>query len=189
MSENESNVSTGFRARTRFLVIILVCLNILALIISCAGIFTSLKAPLRLTVYICQALACISIIIYAIMHFHKHEAIHFKRVVYSYAMLEVMRVALLGTNGIQPWASIAAKALLAILACNSVFLAQHLDERRSVYISMALVSLETLLYLIFFFGFPGMRSTVLLSILPLTGILISFSIFLFDIFRLGTKFD
>lgn len=189
MSDKESNNEHVITLRTRVLLRIQVVIVFLALIITVVGIYNSFTSPLRLVVYICQAIACISIIIYAILHFHNTKAEHFKRVIYSYAMLEVMRCALLGTTGTPLWAGIAARALLATLACNCVYFAQNLESKKSVYISMAVVSLETLLYLVFFLGFPGMRESVLLTLLPLVGVFLAFSMFLFNIVRLGKKID
>ena len=150
----------------------------LALILTAYGVTTSYHALPRMIVYILQAIACIAILVFGFFHFHKKDNRYFKAVLYSYAFLEAIRCALIGTDGVSRWAAIMARLLMVGLACLLVLLGEHLGEKKSNYIAFMIMFMEAALYLVFALGFVTER--IIFKILPLVGILIAASICLFN---------
>lgn len=156
-----------------------------ALILTGYGITVSFDVPTRLTVYILQAITCLAILVFGLFHFHKKEKAYFKGVVFAYAALEAIRCTLLGTNGVDQIPAYAARLIMVALACLSVMLGERLGERRANYIAALILFLEGALYLIFAFAFATER--LIFKLLPLVGILIAGSLYLFNVAKVKQK--
>ena len=156
-----------------------------ALIITGYGITISFDARPRLIVYSLQAITCIAILVFGLFHFHKKKTIYFKGVIFAYAALEAIRCALLGTTGVDQLPAIAARLIMVALACLSVLLGEHLGERRSNFVAALILFLEGALYLIFAFAFSTDR--LIFKILPLVGIFIAASLYLFNVAKVKQK--
>ena len=151
----------------------------IALIITGYGIVSSFDSPKRLVVYVLQAVTCLTILIFGLFHFHKRKMSYFKTVIYVYALLEAVRVALLSTNGVDEWAGILAKLLMVGLSCGLVILAEHLGEKKYANLAYLLIFLEAALFLLFALMFAT-EGRLLYKVLPIVGILICASICLFN---------
>ena len=156
-----------------------------ALILTGYGITVSFNARPRLIVYCLQAITCIAILVFGLFHFHKKKTVYFKWVVFAYAALEAVRCALLGTTGVDPIAAVATRLIMVALACLSVLLGEHLGERRGNFLAALILFLEGALYLIFAFAFSTDR--LIFKLLPLVGILIAGSLYLFNVAKVKQK--
>ena len=157
----------------------------LALVLTAYGIIVSFDSPSRLIVYILQAVTCIAILIFGLFHFHKKEKMYFKGVVFAYAALEAIRCTLLGTTGVDKIPAYAARLIMVVLACLSVLLGERLGERKANFIAALILFLEAALYLIFAYAFATGR--LIFKLLPLVGILIAGSLYLFNVAKVKQK--
>ena len=152
------------------------------LFISLFGVFTSLDLINnlnRLIVYGGQAAICLATIVFGVYYFHKQDTKYFKSLVLAYALLEAIRVSLLQTGGIAESYSFLAKFILVLLALDAAFLYERLEKKEGLYLALAMVGLEILLYVIFIIGFPAVRTRLVYMIVPLVGILMAGSMCIF----------
>ena len=173
--------------KTKKLIVLQLVLMLGALIISLCGIFKSLdlvNSLNRLVVYGGQAAICFATILFGMYYFGKKETKYFRSLVIGYALLEAIRVSLLQTDGIANIYSFLAKFILALLVLDAALLSDRLEEKKGLYLSLTMVGLEILLYLVFFIGFPAVRTRLLYMIVPLVGILMAGSMCIFVTGRL-----
>ena len=159
-------------------------LAVAALVITIIGIIRVHDVQ-RIMVLIGQAVICIMLISMGLIHFKERNRTYLKVILIAYAVLEAMRTALLNTTGINPVIASISRFILAIMACNCILIAEHMDRKTCLRNALAMVILEVGLYLVFLFGFPGMMYGHVNRYLPFVGILISGSITLF----LTAKFE
>ena len=161
-----------------------------ALAISLVGVFTSLDLVNdlnRLVVYGGQAAICLATLVFGIYYFKKNETKHFKILVIGYALLEAIRVSLLQTGGIKGIYGFLAKFLLVLLALCAAFLADRLEKKQGLYLSLIMVAMEILLYGVFIIGFPAVRTNLLYMIVPLVGVFMAGSMCIFITGKLEQK--
>ena len=170
----------GLKKKTGLGIFIQVLLVICALAITIIGIIKSTDSWNRIVIYIGQALTCITLIIFGIAGFKKFDSRNFKVVIYSYAVLEMLRVAFLKIDGIQEIYAILAKIILVLITCDCVLFAERMNDKKSLYINYALIGLELLLYVVFLIGFPAVSKRLLFTVLPFVGILIAGSLCLYN---------
>ena len=161
-----------------------VVLTAVALVLSCIGAAIANGNERRMIVYIAQAAVCVVVIIYALFNFKKKDIKYFKIVIIAYALLEACRAAMLHTEGISSYVSITVRLVMIFLAMDGILLEERMETQQSVNISGAMVLLEEILYTLFLFAFPALHSSYLLALLPFEGVLITISIFLFNVGRL-----
>ncbi len=100
-------------------------------------------------------------------------------ILYAYAALEALRVALIVTIGVSQIYGAIAKFLLVETACVSVLVAERMDTRNVDKFAVAMLVLEIALYLVFIIGFPGVMLGTINRFLPLVGVFIAGSVVLF----------
>lgn len=93
-----------------------------------------------------------------------------------YALFEALRAALLNTEGLAFLPAFLARFILAALACCCVLFAERIERKDGLKFGWALLAMESLLYLVFLFGFPGMMYGHIKRFMPLAGELIAGSI-------------
>ena len=153
-----------------------------ALIISLFGVFTSLDLVNdlnRLIVYGGQAAICLATIVFCFSCFNKKDTKHFRSLVLAYALVEAIRVSLLQTGNIPGMYSYSAKFVLALVVLSAALLSEKFEKKEGFCLSLAMVCLELLLYVIFIIGFPAVRTQLLYMVLPLAGIFMTGSMFVF----------
>ena len=169
-----------------FQMILLTC----ALVISVFGIFKSLdlvNSLNRIIIYGCQALICCATILFGVYYFNKTNTKYFKIIIMVYALLEALRVSLLQTNGITEIYGFLSKFILVLLALDAALLSERTEKKEGLYLSLTMVGLEIFLYIIFFIGFPAVRTRLLYMIVPLVGILMAGSMCIFITGKLEQK--
>ena len=186
MSKDEQRKKYGIKGVVAVMMQIQMIIVGIGLIITGYGIINSFDSTKRLVVYILQAFACLAILLFGLFHFNKKKAAFFKGVVYSYALLEGVRCALLSTSGVDGWAAIMARLLLVALACGLVLLAEHLGERKYCNLAYLLIFFEAALFLIFALMFAT-NGRLLFKILPVVGVLICTSICIFNEAKIRQK--
>jgi presenilin-like A22 family membrane protease len=122
-------------------------------------------------------------IIYILIHFRKRTSVHFKWIVYSYALLEALRAALLHTENVGEISGYIARFVLVILACNCVLVAERCDNPKSLKNTYCIAVLEVVVYVVFLIGFPGVLYGTYNKFLPFVGVLIAGSLSLFQTAR------
>lgn len=177
----------GVKKKTGLLMQLQVVLTVVALVLSCIGAAIANGNERRMIVYIAQAVVCVVVIIYGLFNFKKKDVKYFKIVIIAYALLEACRAAMLHTEGISSYVSITVRLVMIFLAMDGVLLEERLDTDQSIKISGVMVLLEEILYTLFLCAFPALHSSYLLALLPFEGILITISIFLFNVGRLEQK--
>ena len=180
MNNEEVLKKYGIRKKVGIMIVFQVLLVVVALILTIFGIVKSTDSWNRIVIYGGQALACITIIVFGMVGFKKIDTKNFRMIIYAYALLEALRVTLINLNGIKEIYAILIKLILVIITCDCVLFAERLDKKSSVYISYALIILETILYVVFWIGIPAVGTRALYTFLPFVGILIASSICLFN---------
>jgi hypothetical protein len=187
MNNNEMTEKISLSKKTRVSILIQLILTAVALIISLFGVFKTLDLVNdlnRLIVYGGQAAICVATIVFGVYYFGKNDTKYFKSLVFSYALLEAIRVSLLQTGGIEGIYSFLAKFVLVLLVLSAAFLFDRLEKKEGLKLSFIMLGLEILLYVIFIVGFPAVRTNLLYMIVPLVGILMSGSMCVFGTGRL-----
>lgn len=187
MHNNEVNEKSSLSKKTRVSILIQLILTAVALVISLFGVFKTLDLVNdlnRLIVYGGQAAICVATIVFGVYYFGKNDTKYFKSLVFSYALLEAIRVSLLQTGGIEGIYSFLAKFVLVLLVLSAAFLFDRLEKKEGLKLSFIMLGLEILLYVIFIVGFPAVRTNLLYMIVPLVGILMSGSMCVFVTGRL-----
>jgi hypothetical protein len=187
MNNNEMTEKISLSKKTRVSILIQLILTAVALIISLFGVFKTLDLVNdlnRLIVYGGQAAICVATIVFGVYYFGKNDTKYFKSLVFSYALLEAIRVSLLQTGGIEGIYSFLAKFVLVLLVLSAAFLFDRLEKKEGLKLSFIMLGLEILLYVIFIVGFPAVRTNLLYMIVPLVGILMSGSMCVFVTGRL-----
>lgn len=187
MNNNEMLEKFSLSKKTRVSILIQLILTAVALIISLFGVFKTLDLVNdlnRLIVYGGQAAICLATIVFGVYYFDKNDTKYFKSLVFSYALLEAIRVSLLQTGGIKGIFSFLAKFVLVLLVLSTAFLFDRLEKKEGLKLSFIMLGLEILLYVIFIVGFPAVRTNLLYMIVPLVGILMSGSMCVFVTGRL-----
>jgi hypothetical protein len=187
MNNNEMAEKISLSKKTRVSILIQLILTAVALIISLFGVFKTLDLVNdlnRLIVYGGQAAICVATIVFGVYYFGKNDTKYFKSLVFSYALLEAIRVSLLQTGGIEGIYSFLAKFVLVLLVLSAAFLFDRLEKKEGLKLSFIMLGLEILLYVIFIVGFPAVRTNLLYMIVPLVGILMSGSMCVFVTGRL-----
>jgi hypothetical protein len=187
MNNNEMTEKISLSKKTRVSILIQLILTAVALIISLFGVFKTLDLVNdlnRLIVYGGQAAICVATIVFGVYYFGKNDTKYFRSLVFSYALLEAIRVSLLQTGGIEGIYSFLAKFVLVLLVLSAAFLFDRLEKKEGLKLSFIMLGLEILLYVIFIVGFPAVRTNLLYMIVPLVGILMSGSMCVFVTGRL-----
>jgi hypothetical protein len=187
MNNNEMTEKISLSKKTRVSILLQLILTAVALIISLFGVFKTLDLVNdlnRLIVYGGQAAICVATIVFGVYYFGKNDTKYFKSLVFSYALLEAIRVSLLQTGGIEGIYSFLAKFILVLLALDAALLSERYEKKEGLRLALAMVGLEILLYLIFIVGFPAARTRLLYMIVPLVGILMAGSMCIFVTGRL-----
>lgn len=180
MNNEEVLKKYGIRKKVGIMIVSQVLLVVVALILTILGIIKSTGSWNRIVIYGGQAIACIAIIVFGLVGFKKIDIRNFKIIIYSYVLLEALRVALINLNGINEVYAILIKLILVIITSDCVLFAERLDQKSSTYISYALIVLETILYIVYWIGIPAVGSRALYTALPFVGILIASSLCLFN---------
>jgi hypothetical protein len=187
MKNNEMTEKISLSKKIRVSILLQLILTAVALIISLFGVFKTLDLVNdlnRLIVYGGQAAICVATIVFGVYYFGKNDTKYFKSLVFSYALLEAIRVSLLQTGGIEGIYSFLAKFVLVLLVLSAAFLFERLEKKEGLKLSFIMVGLEILLYVIFIVGFPAVRTNLLYMIVPLVGILMAGSMCVFVTGRL-----
>jgi hypothetical protein len=187
MNNNEMTEKISLSKKIRVSILLQLILTAVALIISLFGVFKTLDLVNdlnRLIVYGGQAAICVATIVFGVYYFGKNDTKYFKSLVFSYALLEAIRVSLLQTGGIEGIYSFLAKFVLVLLVLSAAFLFDRLEKKEGLKLSFIMLGLEILLYVIFIVGFPAVRTNLLYMIVPLVGILMSGSMCVFVTGRL-----
>lgn len=182
MNDEEVKEKYGVDKSIGLMLGIQVILLIIALGLTILGIVRAHDVN-RLIVYIGQAFTCVMFIIYILIHFRKRTSVHFKWIVYSYALLEAIRAALLHTENVAEVPGYIARFLLVALACNCILVAERCDDAKSLKITYLIAVLEVMVYIVFLIGFPGVLLGIYNKFLPIVGMLIAGSLSLFQTAR------
>lgn len=178
MEEKEIREKYGISKKMGIAIFCQMLLVVAALVISIIGI-VRIPNPSRLIVYVCQAVVCVLILLFGFIHFKDRDRRYLKFILYAYAALEALRVALIVTIGVSQIYGAIAKFLLVATACVSVLVAERMDTRNVDKFAVAMLILEIALYLVFIIGFPGVMLGTINRFLPLVGVFIAGSVVLF----------
>ncbi len=151
---------------------------IVALAIAVTGVVRVSDAP-RITILSAQALLCIFIVIMNFKTTGDKRLEWLKYLYVAYALIEAMRAALIVTTGVNPVVAALARFMLAVLAAASVQAADKLDTKECAKTATAVVVVETILFLVFVFGFEGVMHGRINRVLQFTGILVTGSLGLY----------
>ena len=176
--------------KTAVLIMMQMVLIILAMGLSIFGIVKSIGTYHdinRIIVYGGQALTCFAFLLFGTYYFNKKDTKYFRSVVYSYALLEAVRVSLLKTGGVEDLPSFIAKFIMVLLVLDAALLSDRTNTKDGFYLSLTMVGLEIILYMTFLLGFPVIRTRVLFMALPFVGILMSAAMCLFVTGRIEQK--
>ncbi|MCR5747759.1 MAG: hypothetical protein K6G03_08630 [Lachnospiraceae bacterium] len=172
--ENETTGQKGFFSSARNLTILQLLMLAPAFAVACGGAFYSYEVKARISIYVAQAILCVIIFFCSRSYIKGAGAKYFRAAIYACATVEGLRAALIHTEGIVSWAAVCSKLLLIIAACACVALNERLDKKKdSIILSAVILSAEILLYGVFILGFPAVRGSMVYSILPLVGVIIS----------------
>ena len=184
MNEAEVKEKYGIGKKTGWMILIQMILVGVGLLLTVVAIVRNYRETGRLVVYLGQALACVTVLIFGLLQFRNRDVRQFRYVLNAYALLEALRTALLGTMGVPPVYAFLARFLLAVLACDCVLMAERCEQESSIQIAYALLVLEFVLYIVFLLGFPGIFVGRLNRFLPAVSLLIAGSVLLFQKGRL-----
>ena len=151
---------------------------IIALAMAITGIIRVGDMP-RFTVLTAQAVVCIYILVFNFVNPKDKKTELFQMTYYAYAIVEAFRAAMLNTTGVNPWIGALARFLLACLAGACILAVQRLAKKDGAKVATAVMALETVLYLVFIFGFKGVMHGRINRFLPLIGVLIAGSLSLY----------
>ena len=130
----------------------------------------------RAIIYGMQCLECALIFVFGVLKFKDDNGKIFKGVLVSYALLEALRAAILGTTGVNTVVGMIARFILAVLSCTSILAAERLGQDSFKRTAICMVVLEALLYLVFLFGFPGVMLGRFNRFMPAVGVLVALTI-------------
>ena len=125
-----------------------------ALSLAIVGVVRSSQV-LRIFIYCLQAALSVVIIMMGVFRFKEDDKKFFRAFLYSYALVQALRAALLGTIGINLYVAAIARFILVELTATIVLFAERMEHKSSEIVGYVLVSVETALSLLFLFGFPG----------------------------------
>ena len=187
MNDKEMIEKYSITKKTGVLILLQLILMAGALAISLFGVFQNIdqvNSINRIIVYGGQASICLSTIIFGICFFNKKDVRYYRSLIIGYALLEAVRVSLLQTGGIPGIYSFLAKFILVLLAIDAALLSEKTEKKEGLILAIIMVGLEVLLYFVFIFGFPSVRTRLLYMIVPLVGILMAGSMCIFITGRL-----
>jgi hypothetical protein len=130
----------------------------------------------RQIIYAGQVLISVYMLIQMCIHIKDGGRGYLKATLYALALLEALRATILVTIGVNTMAGYVARFILIILACSCVLTAERIGSAVGEKAAISIVVLETVLYLVFLFGFPGILLGHLNRFLPLASILMSVGI-------------
>ena len=130
----------------------------------------------RAIIYGGQCIECILILIFGVLKFKDDSGKIFKGVLISYALLEALRAAILGTTGVHSIVGMLARFILTLLACASILAAERIGQASFKNAAIGMVVLEVLLYAVFLLGFPGVMLGRFNRFMPAVGVLIALTI-------------
>lgn len=170
--------------KSKTMLVIQLILLVLTALLSALGIIGAHTAFRRMIVYAGECVICIALIICACKGLKQDSPQLFKGILYAYAVLDLVRSALLSTMGVKIVPAFLGRFLLAVIACTLVLCAERSDNPQSMKPFYALLILEIILLLVFMIGFPGVLKKRLDAVLPLTGPMIAAALLLFQKRRL-----
>ena len=141
----------------------------------------------RAIIYGMQCLECALIFVFGVLKFKDDSGKIFKCVLVSYALLEALRAAILGTTGVNTVVGMIARFILAVLACTSILAAERLGQDSFKKTAICMVVLEATLYLVFLLGFPGVMLGRFNRFMPAVGVLVALTILFSQTFTAPTK--
>ena len=171
---NEEKSTTN---RPGTLAVIQIVMLICAFVIGVLGIIR-ITDMLRITIYACQCLTCIFILLFGVFKFKDPEGKLLKTVFLAYALLEGLRAALLNVTGVSFAVGVAARFILVLLACSCVLLSERACKETGKKTATEILVLEIILYVVFLAGFKGVMLGRINRFLPLVGVLIAGAIVL-----------
>ncbi|MBR3306809.1 MAG: haloacid dehalogenase-like hydrolase [Lachnospiraceae bacterium] len=148
------------------------------MVLSLAGIMRSAGIR-RIFVYAGQGGLSLALIFYGFLGFKRQDRKGLSLLLHIYAGIEGLRAALLSSNGVGEMTTVIARFILVLLAGSCLILGECLEKKSSEKAAVNLVILETLLYVVYLVGYPGMMYGHLTRFLPLAGVFIAGSLALF----------
>lgn len=178
MKESEVKEKYGISKKTGLGILVQIVLISMALALTLYGITTSVAFN-RTIIYTGQALVCLVILFFGLIHFKERDMRFFKILINAYALFEALRVALITMDGVDYWIAVTAKFIMAIIVANCALLSERFFSERSAITSYILIILETVLYVLFLLGGASLVDDPADWFVPATGVLIAGSIALF----------
>ncbi len=129
-------------------------LTVAALALAIVGVVRS-KEVLRIVIYVLQAAISLVVLMMGLFHFKEDDNKFFRGFLYSYALVQALRAALLGTIGINIYVAALARFILVELTANIVLFAERMEHKSGEKVGYVLICVETALSLVFLLGFPG----------------------------------
>ena len=185
MRTQEANNNSKLGLNMKVLMVIQMIIIVMAFAMTIIGIQKTMDDYRLLTVFCAQAITCASMIIYIIFNIKRRDTIYFKAVIYAYAVLTVLRAALLESANKPEWAEILSRLILVTLTVHCVVFIEYInDVKRVRQVSLIMIFWEVLMYVIFLVTSIGTVGSPMMYLLPLVAVFMAASLWLLNEVRL-----